>query len=420
MTVLQTRPPAVPPQWQRFALVFAAVTAVLLAAYFFLFRQDYGLLFGDLSPSEASLVISELEAMEVAYRIADGGRAVEVPARKADELRVKIASTTSASSSLVGFELFNESDMGMTEFAQKIKYQRAIQGELARSILLIEGIENARVHIAVPERATFRSAQAAATASVTLVLRPGATLGAERVNAVRHLVAASVPGLSPDAVTILDQNGNMIASTAFAPKPAATDLADSGPPPAETSQKLTSQLLAIVSDILPGSAPEIILNLPAQPAQAAPGEAAVPEGLPISAATAGIVLITDYPVAAGAQAGIRAAARSLLAARSAGPAADAELVFLTRQPAPAIAATVPLPAEGPGAALPIGHAPAPLLAQFPGWILPLAAGAVIIVLAAGALVLRRLRRRYALSAGDRRVFAELISSQVTLSPGQPR
>jgi flagellar M-ring protein FliF len=384
VTVLQTRPPAVPPQWQRFALVFAAVAAVLLAAYFFLFRQDYGLLFGDLSPSEASLVISELEAMEVAYRIADGGRAVEVPARKADELRVKIASTTSA------------------------------------SILLIEGIENARVHIAVPERATFRSAQAAATASVTLVLRPGATLGAERVNAVRHLVAASVPGLSPDAVTILDQNGNMIASTAFAPKPAATDLADSGPPPAETSQKLTSQLLAIVSDILPGSAPEIILNLPAQPAQAAPGEAAVPEDLPISAATAGIVLITDYPVAAGAQAGIRAAARSLLAARSAGPGADAELVFLTRQPAPAIAATVPLPAEGPGAALPIGHAPAPLLAQFPGWILPLAAGAVIIVLAAGALVLRRLRRRYALSAGDRRVFAELISSQVTLSPGQPR
>ena len=416
MSVPQTRQPALPaPQWQRFALIFSGVAVVLIAGYFLLLRQDYSLLFDDLSPTEASLVIAELEAMEVAFRIAEGGRAVEVPAGKADELRLKIAGSTSVASSLVGFELFNESDMGMTEFAQKIKYQRAIQGELARSILLIEGIENARVHIAVPERATFRSEQAAVTASVTLVLKPGTVLAPERVNAIRHLVAASVPGLSPDAVTILDQNGSMIAATVFASPPPIGAATASGEPRNAHPQTVTGQLSAIVADILPGSAPEIILSLPTEPEAQAPADGTAPDIEAVSAAPARMVLITDYAVSSDAEAGIRAAAGALMAAGTNGLPANAEIVFLTRQASPAMTAAAPAAAVE-RAGLPAEEAP-PSLPRLPGWALPLAAAAVI---GTGAviLVLHRLRSRYALSAGDRRVFAELINSQIALAPGQ--
>ncbi|MDP3458214.1 MAG: flagellar basal-body MS-ring/collar protein FliF [Hyphomonas sp.] len=417
-------PPQPPLQWQRFALVFGGVAGVLLAGYFFVLRAGYDVLFDDMTAAEAALVVSELEAMDVAYRVADGGRRVEVSARKADEVRLKIAGTTSAASRLVGFELFNETDMGMTEFAQKIKYQRAIQGELARSILLIEGIEDARVQLAIPERATFRADQAAATASVTLVTRRGAGLSPDRINAVRHLVAASVPALSPDAVTILDQNRAMIAGTAFTSVPGRQDSAareDPGPP---GEAYYTERLQAVISQMLPGANSEIVLSLSqgalAHPAEGADGDPDAARPAPAASGTAGIVLITDYPLSRDIQDGIAAAAQSLMPAPQGSGQIPARPVFLVRQAA--LARAAPAIAETDGRAAAVSRAAGrdilmPRLNMSPGTIalgVLVGAGALI----AGGALWRLRRRRHALSAEDRRAFADLLHKQIALQSGE--
>lgn len=417
MTLTPERISASPaPQWQRFAIVFAVVASLLLAAYFLILRAEYSVLFEDMNPSEASLVISELETMEVRYRVAEAGRTIEVPAAAADEVRLKIAGSTSAASSLVGFELFNESDMGMTEFAQKIKYQRAIQGELARSILLIEGIDNARVHIAVPERSTFRNDQAVATASVTLVLRPGASLTAGQIDAIQHLIAASVPTLTPDAVTILDQSGHMIAATTFSPRTdgASTDLGGSAPSP---ESAVAARLASIVAQVLPGSEPDVVVSLPPAEASVADGaSAAVADAAPAVVgpkASARIVLISEYTVSPDGQAAVQAAAVSVLPPSSG--AASPEITFLVRQPEPPaarpLAASRDTPAEEPPAATVKAWTqfrPTPLA-------LALASGGLVALLGAVALGVRH-RRQSALSRVDRREFADLIKSQIALVP----
>jgi len=417
--------PQPPLQWQRFALVFAGVAGVLLAVYFFVLRAGYDVLFDDMTAAEAALVVSELEAMDVPFRVADGGRRVEVSARKADEVRLKIAGTTSAASRLVGFELFNETDMGMTEFAQKIKYQRAIQGELARSILLIEGIEDARVQLAIPERATFRADQAAATASVTLVTRPGTSLSPDRINAVRHLVAASVPALSPDAVTILDQKGAMIAATAFSSVPGREDAAQSEAPGLPGEAYYTERLQAVISELLPGANSEIVLSLSQGalpgPPERADGDPDAARPAPAAPGTAGIVLITDYPLSRDIQDGVAAAAQSLIPALQGSGQIPARPVFLVRQAAPARA--VPAIAEADAGAAAASRAagvviPMPRLSMSPRTIalgVLVGAGALI---AGGALWQLR-RRRHALSADDRRAFADLLHKQIAHQFGEP-
>ncbi|WP_291198144.1 flagellar basal-body MS-ring/collar protein FliF [Hyphomonas sp.] len=414
--------PVSAPQWQRFALVFAVIGGLLAGVYFFVFRQDYSILFEDLSPAEASLVVSELEAMETGYRIREGGATIEVAAQKADEVRLKIAGSTSAASALVGFELFNESDMGMTEFAQKIKYQRAIQGELARSLLMIEGIENARVHIAVPERAAFRAEQAIVTASVTLVLDPSAGLTPDRVEAIRHLIASSVPSLSPDAVTIFDQNGSMIASASPLTRSAN---GAAGPGAGRTigpEGAVAERLAGIVSQVLPGANPEVVVNLAVDaPVTSAAGpDDPKPAGEPLTnSRSAQIILITDYPVTGDAASGISAAARSLIPTATAdGP----EIVFLVREAPPLNAAAVALAPSSSAVSAVQAQQSAPMLGlpAVPVWGLALAAGGTALLAVAGAAFALRRRRRMGLNADDRRAFAALLKSQISLQPGEPR
>lgn len=404
------------PQWQRFGLVFAGIAAVLLAGYMIFLRSDYALLFSDLSAQEASLVVSKLDKMEVRYRIGDGGRTIEVPAREADEVRLKITSSTSAVSNLVGFELFNESDMGMTEFAQKIKYQRAIQGELARSILLIEGIENARVHIAIPERAAFRANQAAATASVTLVLRRGAILADDRVDAIRYMIAAAVPGLAPDAVTVLDQNGRLIAAA----RPAADTVGlSSALDEGASDAGAGAQLTRLVDELLPGTNAGAVLSLDAA-LPGLPAEAGAVGALPQPRSAAQLVVITDSPVAATSREAVQAGARAVIAPVF-GPAEfEINVLFLTRQAAAPIAAG-PFPSAASAEPLEGGGAPMPIPRHL---VLPVALGALGLVgagliLVAAAWFVRQRRQRFSMNGPDRRAFAELLTSQIAFQKGGP-
>lgn len=194
--------------------VFVSLCAALGAWYLLVLRQDYVVLYDDLRGAQAAAVIAQLEKDGTRYRLSDGGRRVLVPATQSDAARVRMASSDVSLGGVDGFELFNEADMGLTDFAQKIRYQRAIQGELARTIMMMDGVIEARVHISMPERTLFRGERRPAAAAVSLLMRAPEDETPQRIEGVQRLVAASVPDLSSSDVVVLNGRGEIISSHA--------------------------------------------------------------------------------------------------------------------------------------------------------------------------------------------------------------
>ncbi len=188
------------------------MTAALIAWYFFAIRQDFTILYRDLRPTEAAAIVAELEEQSVPYRLADGGGQILVPRAQMDATRVKLASSATPLGSADGFELFDGSDLGLTEFAQKIRYQRALQGELSRTIMMMEEVAEARVHLSIPERTLFRGERRNAKAAVTLVMRSEGVPTAARIEGVQRLVAAAVADLAVNDVVILNARGEILSS----------------------------------------------------------------------------------------------------------------------------------------------------------------------------------------------------------------
>lgn len=192
-------------------VLLAGATAVVAILYFAFVREPMVAVYQNIRESDASAIVTELDHADIPYRLENDGHDILVPEDQAARARVLIAGSNVAIGGTVGFELFNNSDMGLTEFAQKINFQRAMQGELARTIMSMEGVAFARVHLALPERTVFRSEQGEPTAAVTLQMSPGAQLTRQRIEGVRQLVASSVPSLSPAAVVILDDKGDLVS-----------------------------------------------------------------------------------------------------------------------------------------------------------------------------------------------------------------
>lgn len=193
------------------ASMMAGVLLVLLAWYFLVLRQDYAILYSELRPEEAAAVVEALEKQNVPYRLGAGGSEIRVPSSRLDNTRIGLASSDVALGGVDGFELFNESDMGLTDFAQKIRYQRALQGELARTIRRMEGVAEARVHISMPERTLFRGERRNAEAAVTLIMRRSEDETPARIDGVQRLVAAAVPDLLVSDVVVLNARGEVIS-----------------------------------------------------------------------------------------------------------------------------------------------------------------------------------------------------------------
>ncbi|VWD13389.1 flagellar MS-ring protein [Burkholderia lata] len=187
--------------------VLVAIVASLIAAGYFALRPHYQVLFRDLKPQDAATIVAELERQKVPFRVDESSSAVLVPAADAQVMRLKLMSSDMRLQGAVGFELFNNSDLGITDFAQKVNYQRALQGELARTIMSLDEIELARVHLAFPDSSIFRRVDDRPKASVALFMRSGHTLGPDTVRGIQRLVAAAVPQLSVADVTVLDQRG---------------------------------------------------------------------------------------------------------------------------------------------------------------------------------------------------------------------
>ena len=185
---------------------------VVLGLAWWVQRPLYRPLFTNLAERDASAIVEALRAEKVPFRLEDGGRAILVPAERLYELRLTLASRGLPEGGGVGFELFDRQTLGQTDFLQRLNYQRALQGELARTISRLGGVESARVHLALPERSLFVGEDRRPSASVVVKLAPGRALSAAQIDGIVHLVAASVEGLAADGVTVVDEGGRMLAT----------------------------------------------------------------------------------------------------------------------------------------------------------------------------------------------------------------
>lgn len=170
-------------------------------------HTDYQVLFSDLTPQDSAAMVAELDRLKVPYQLGDQGTSILVARDQVYKTRIKLMGKDLPLHGAVGLELFNNSDFGMTEFAQKINYQRALQGELTRTILSLSEIHDVRVHLALPEQGLFKQASSRAKAAVTLTMKQGQVLRPEQIAGIQRLVSASVPGIATQDVTIVDQHG---------------------------------------------------------------------------------------------------------------------------------------------------------------------------------------------------------------------
>jgi flagellar M-ring protein FliF len=192
-------------------LGLAALVAVLAALTLWSSQGDYKVLYANLSDKDGGAIIAQLSQMNVPYRYTEGGGAILVPADKVHDLRLKLASAGLPKGSVVGFELMDGARFGQTQFQERLTFQRGLEGELTRSITAMPSVQNARVHLALPNQNGFFREQQKPSASVMLSLFPGRTLDRAQVAGIVHLVSSSVPEMNPKAVSVLDQTGTLLS-----------------------------------------------------------------------------------------------------------------------------------------------------------------------------------------------------------------
>jgi flagellar M-ring protein FliF len=167
-------------------------------------------LYTTLAPEDAALVVQRLKESGVAYRISANGTVISVPEERVAELRLDMAAAGLPKSGRIGFEIFDKTNLGMTDFAEHVNYRRALEGELERSVMALTEVEQARVHISFPQESVFQEARQPAKASVLLRLRGAAQLPETAIPAITHLISSAVEGLAPEAVSVLDMRGNLL------------------------------------------------------------------------------------------------------------------------------------------------------------------------------------------------------------------
>lgn len=203
------------PMLQRFALLgLPAIVLAALGVATFLWsseeKEQHQVLYSQLNMQDAGAVVTKLKEMKVPYTLKGDGTTVMVPAAVVYDTRLRLAMEGIPQGGGVGYEVFDQRTLGMTDFMQKLNYRRALQGELARTIAHVAGVHNTRVHLVIPEKALFREQQEKTTASVVLTLVPGRRLAQEQIRGITQLVASSVPGLEPSAVVIVDDTGQIL------------------------------------------------------------------------------------------------------------------------------------------------------------------------------------------------------------------
>lgn len=191
----------------------AAIVAVMVVFWLWSQQPDYRVVFSNFSDKDGGEIVASLEKMNVPYKFSESGTAILVPAAQVHQARLKLASEGLPKGGNIGFELLENQKFGVSQFVEQVNFQRALEGELERSIQTIGSVEGARIHLAIPKPSVFARDKQKPTASVLVNLRSGRTLDAQQVSAIVHLVASSVPELPTENVTLVDQHGNLLSDT---------------------------------------------------------------------------------------------------------------------------------------------------------------------------------------------------------------
>lgn len=201
------------PVWRQMGVItaLALASALGLAAVLWMQKPDYGLLYGSLSDKEVGGVLETLEKLNVDYKIDTATGAILAPADKIHEVRLKLAAQGLPKSSNLGYELLDqETGYGTSQALETARFQRALEGEIARSVMVIQPVRSARVHLALPKQSVFVRERKQPSASVLVDLYPGRSLEKSQVEAIVHLVASSVPQMEAGQVTVVDQKGRLL------------------------------------------------------------------------------------------------------------------------------------------------------------------------------------------------------------------
>ena len=201
------------PRSRKLAVMAVGVLCVATFAFLILQAQvaDYQLLYADLTQQEASSVVDWLQDSNIEYQLRDQGQSIYIPAGQVYKTRLDLAGDGLPRGQGVGFEIFDEQRFGVTQFTQKVNYQRALQGELARSVATLTPVKNARVHLVMPEKQFLREQTEKAKASVVIEFEQGQHLGANQIQGIIHLVTGSVKGLEKSQVTVVDAGGQVLS-----------------------------------------------------------------------------------------------------------------------------------------------------------------------------------------------------------------
>lgn len=216
----------------------AALIAVASVGWMWTTAPDYRVLFANVTDKDGGAIVTQLEQMKVPYRFSEGGGAIMVPADKVHDLRLKLASQGLPKGAVTGFDVMDGQKFGLTQFQEQINYQRALEGELARSIQTLAAVSAARVHLAIPRQTLFLRDQNKdrPRASVLVTLHPGRTLDRAQIAGIAHLVSSSIPDLAESNVSLVDQNGSLLTT-----------------PDAATPGQMSAQQLTYVHDIEQGA-----------------------------------------------------------------------------------------------------------------------------------------------------------------------
>ncbi|WP_298207790.1 flagellar basal-body MS-ring/collar protein FliF [Acidovorax sp.] len=220
---LNSLPTAASPNWlqrlsaldrakrMRLGLGVVLLVAVAVAAVVMGRQSDYRVLFANLNDKDGGAIVAQLSQMNVPYKHAEGGGAILIPADRVHDVRLRLATQGLPKGSVAGFELMESSKFGMTQFQERLNFQRGLEGELTRSIQALSSVQGARVHLALPNQNGFFREQQKPSASVLVSLHPGRVLDRAQLAGIVHLVASSVPDLAPSAVSVLDDTGKLLS-----------------------------------------------------------------------------------------------------------------------------------------------------------------------------------------------------------------
>ncbi|CAI1719876.1 flagellar basal-body MS-ring/collar protein FliF [Serratia proteamaculans] len=191
----------------------SAAIAIVVALLLWAKSPDYRVLYSNINDRDGGAIVTQLTQMNIPYRFAENGAALLIPADKVHETRLRLAQLGLPKGGAVGFELLDQEKFGISQFSEQINYQRALEGELSRTIESLGPVQNARVHLALPKPSLFVREQKAPSASVTLTLQAGRALDDGQINAIVYMVSSSVAGLPPGNVTVVDQSGRLLTQS---------------------------------------------------------------------------------------------------------------------------------------------------------------------------------------------------------------